>query len=165
MSENPSSPAVTIWFDPVCPFSWNTARWLKAVADKTGMSVEWRLMSLAVLNEGREMPPKQQSRMHDSRRVGRLMTAIRDQYGNAGLAAAYFAFAERYFDRSNRLTTDSSSRCWIPSNPGMSPWMSCRTRRGTNSSGAAIRLGRTLWAKPAAARSCVSTATRSSVRC
>ncbi|KQH81095.1 hypothetical protein AO501_05670 [Mycobacterium gordonae] len=100
MSENPSSPAVTIWFDPVCPFSWNTARWLKAVADKTGMSVEWRLMSLAVLNEGREMPPKQQSRMHDSRRVGRLMTAIRDQYGNAGLAAAYFAFAERYFDRS-----------------------------------------------------------------
>lgn len=100
MPENPSSPAVTIWFDPVCPFSWNTARWLKAVADKTGMSVEWRLMSLAVLNEGREMPPKQQSRMHDSQRVGRLMTAIRDQYGNAGLAAAYFAFAERYFDRS-----------------------------------------------------------------
>lgn len=99
-SENPTSPAVTIWFDPVCPFSWNTARWLKAVADKTGMAVEWRLMSLAVLNEGKDMPPKQQSRMQDSERIGRLMAAIRDQHGNAGLATAYFAFAERYFDRS-----------------------------------------------------------------
>lgn len=103
MPENPSSPAVTIWLDPVCPFSWNTARWLQAVADKTGMVVEWRLMSLAVLNEGQEMPPKQQSRMHDSQRVGRLMAAVRDQHGNAGLAAAYFAFAERYLDRSEPL--------------------------------------------------------------
>lgn len=103
MPENPSSPAVTIWLDPVCPFSWNTARWLQAVADKTGMVVEWRLMSLSVLNEGQEMPPKQQSRMHDSQRVGRLMAAVRDQHGNAGLAAAYFAFAERYLDRSEPL--------------------------------------------------------------
>ncbi len=95
-----TSPAVTIWFDPVCPFSWNTAQWLAAVADKTGIVVDWRLMSLAVLNEGREMPPKQQARMRDSERVGRLMAAIRDEHGNAGLATAYFAFAERYLDQS-----------------------------------------------------------------
>lgn len=100
MTDDPTSPAVTIWLDPVCPFSWNTARWLRAVADKTGVVVEWRLMSLAVLNEGKEMPPKQQARMLDSERVGRLMAAIRDQHGNEGFATAYFAFAERYLDRS-----------------------------------------------------------------
>jgi hypothetical protein len=103
MLDAPTSPAVTIWFDPVCPYSWNTARWLKAVADKTGILIEWRLMSLAVLNEGKEMPPKQQSRMHDSERIGRLMAAIRDQHGNAGLAAAYFAFAERYLDHGEPI--------------------------------------------------------------
>lgn len=103
MPDDPTSPAVTIWFDPVCPYSWNTARWLKAVADKTGAVIEWRLMSLAVLNEGKEMPAKQQSRMRDSERIGRLMAAIRDQHGNEGLATAYFAFAERYLDRSEPI--------------------------------------------------------------
>ncbi|MDP7723211.1 DsbA family protein [Mycobacterium sp. TY814] len=100
MLDDPSGPAVTIWLDPVCPYSWNTARWLKAVADKTGLAIEWRLMSLAVLNKGRDMPPKQQSRMRDSERIGRLMAAIRDQHGKEGLAKAYFAFAERYLDQS-----------------------------------------------------------------
>lgn len=98
-----SSPAVTIWFDPVCPFSWTTAQWLAAVSDKTGIVVDWRLMSLAVLNEGREMPPQQQSLMRDSERIGRLMAAIRDEHGVAGLAAAYFAFAERYLDQSEPI--------------------------------------------------------------
>ncbi len=93
-------PKVTLWLDPVCPFSWNTARWLRTVAEKTGLSVEWRLMNLAVLNEGRELPSAQQARMHDSQQIGRLMAAIAREQGAAGWVAAYFAFGERYFDRS-----------------------------------------------------------------
>ncbi|MCV7006212.1 DsbA family protein [Mycobacterium gordonae] len=103
MPDESTGATVTIWLDPVCPFSWNTARWLKAVADKTGVVVDWRLMSLSVLNEGRELPPKQHARMHDSERIGRLMAAIRDQHGNSGLEAGYFAFAERYLDRSESI--------------------------------------------------------------
>jgi hypothetical protein len=91
---------VTLWLDPVCPFSWNTARWLRAVAEKTGLVVDWQLMSLAILNEGRELPPAQQAHMRDSRQVGRLMAAIAPERGTAGWTAAYFAFGERYFDRS-----------------------------------------------------------------
>lgn len=94
---------VTLWLDPVCPFSWNTARWIRAVAEKTGMSVDWQLMSLAVLNEGRELPPPQQARMRDSRKVGRLMAAIAREKGDDGWVAAYFAFGERYIDRSEPL--------------------------------------------------------------
>ena len=45
---------VTLWLDPVCPFSWNTARWLSTAAEKAGLDIEWRLMSLAILNAGRE---------------------------------------------------------------------------------------------------------------
>ena len=94
---------VTLWLDPVCPFSWNTARWLDAVAEKTGSAIDWQLMSLAVLNEGRELPPAQQARMRDSLKVGRLMAAIAREQGTAGWTAAYFAFGERYFDRSEPL--------------------------------------------------------------
>ncbi|GAA4532713.1 DsbA family protein [Mycobacterium paraffinicum] len=101
-SDRPGS-TVTLWLDPVCPFSWNTARWLRAVAEKTGMAVDWQLMSLAVLNEGRELPAPQQARMRDSQQVGRLMAAIARENGAAGWTAAYFAFGERYFDGSEPL--------------------------------------------------------------
>jgi hypothetical protein len=97
---------VTLWLDPVCPYSWNTARWLCAVAEKTGLVIDWQLMSLAVLNEGRELPPAQQARMRDSLRVGRLMAAIAREHGTAGWTAAYFAFGERYFDRSEPVSAD-----------------------------------------------------------
>ncbi|OBI40588.1 hypothetical protein A5707_09240 [Mycobacterium kyorinense] len=94
---------MTLWLDPVCPFSWNTARWLRAIAEKTGVAVDWQLMSLAVLNEGRELPQPQQDRMRDSQRVGRLMAAIGRERGAGGWTAAYFTFGERYFDRSEPL--------------------------------------------------------------
>jgi predicted DsbA family dithiol-disulfide isomerase len=94
---------VTLWLDPVCPFSWNTARWLDAVAENTGLTIDWQLMSLAVLNKARELPPAQQARMRDSLQVGRLMAAIAREQGTASWTAAYFAFGERYFDRSEPL--------------------------------------------------------------
>ncbi|WP_078289931.1 hypothetical protein [Mycobacterium sp. D16R24] len=91
---------VRIWLDPVCPFSWNTARWLDAVAGQSGISVDWQLMNLAVLNEGKELAPAQQARMNDSRQVGRLMAGIHRELGQQGLHTAYFAFGALYFDES-----------------------------------------------------------------
>ncbi|WP_078280919.1 hypothetical protein [Mycobacteroides franklinii] len=91
---------VRTWLDPVCPFSWNTARWLDAVAAQSGLLVDWQLMNLAVLNEGRELPPAQQARMRDSRQVGRLMAGIHRELGQRGLHRAYFTFGRLYFDKS-----------------------------------------------------------------
>lgn len=91
---------VRIWLDPVCPFSWNTARWLDTAAGQSGLLIDWQLMNLAVLNEGRELPPAQQARMDDSRQVGRLMAGVHRELGQRGLRTAYFAFGELYFDES-----------------------------------------------------------------
>lgn len=101
-----TEPTVTLWLDPVCPFSWNTARWLRTVAERTGLVIDWQLMSLAVLNEGRELPPAQQARMRDSQQIGRLMAAVVREHGVAGWTAAYFAFGERYFDRSEPVSAN-----------------------------------------------------------
>lgn len=91
---------VVLWLDPVCPFSWNTARWLNEAADRAGFGIEIRLMSLAVLNEGRDLPPTQRARMEDSRKIGRLMAAVSRHGGPAALLDAYFAFGQQYFDHS-----------------------------------------------------------------
>jgi 2-hydroxychromene-2-carboxylate isomerase len=97
---------VTLWLDPVCPFSWNTARWLKAAGDKAGFDIEWNLMNLAILNEGRELPAPQQARMNDSRQVGRLMAALRGELGASAVAVAYFAFGQQYFDHSSAVDAE-----------------------------------------------------------
>lgn len=102
--------AVGLWLDPVCPFSWNTARWLVAASLDVGFAVEWHLMSLAVLNEGRQLPPPQQARMEDSRRIGRLMAAVHTELGGGGLAAAYSSFGEQYFDNGASVDDQLAAR-------------------------------------------------------
>lgn len=40
------------FFDPVCPFCWNTSRWVRLVQEQEGLTVRWRFVSLRILNEG-----------------------------------------------------------------------------------------------------------------
>lgn len=42
---------VELFFDPVCPFCWVTSRWLRRVERLADVSVRWRFISLAVLNQ------------------------------------------------------------------------------------------------------------------
>lgn len=56
MTSGPPVGSVEFWFDPACPFTWRTSRWLAGVAARRGFDVQWRLMSLSILNEGREVP-------------------------------------------------------------------------------------------------------------
>ena len=47
--------SVDFWFDPSCPWAWMTSRWVDDVARQRDLDVTWHVMSLAVLNEDKDV--------------------------------------------------------------------------------------------------------------
>ncbi len=83
--------SIDLYVDPVCPFAWVTSRWLLDAATTTGRSVILRQMSLAVLNDGRDVAPAQRAKLEWSRRVGRVFAAATDEGGSGAFGDLYEA--------------------------------------------------------------------------
>lgn len=96
---------VDLYLDPVCPFSWVTARWLLDAAHIEGTAVTLRQMNLAVLNEGEDLDAKHQRMMDRSRRLGRLFAAVATQHGPDAFARLYESIGTRIHVRREQITT------------------------------------------------------------
>ncbi|VBA61762.1 Thioredoxin-like reductase [Mycobacterium attenuatum] len=97
---------VELYIDPVCPFAWAASRWLLDAARKTDTPVTLRQMSLAVLNEGNDLNPKQQQMMARSRRLGRLFAAVGVGHGADAFARLYDAVGTRIHVRGEEMSAD-----------------------------------------------------------
>ncbi|QCR19043.1 mycothiol-dependent nitroreductase Rv2466c family protein [Agrococcus sp. SGAir0287] len=84
-----------MWFDPTCPWAWMASRWLGEVAGTRGFDVDWRVMSLAILNEGRDLPEEYAKRMPRSLRLTRLVIAARETAGEQAVKPLYDALGSR----------------------------------------------------------------------
>ncbi|MDQ6697685.1 MAG: DsbA family protein, partial [Actinomycetota bacterium] len=47
---SPGLPVVEFFFDPICPWTWLTSRWIVEVAAQTGIDVQWHALSLGLLS-------------------------------------------------------------------------------------------------------------------
>lgn len=86
---------VDFWFDPICPWAWITSRWITEVEKVRDVHATFHVMSLAVLNEGRDLPDDYRAAMEQAWVPARAALLVGQRHGPAKLAEFYTEFGNR----------------------------------------------------------------------
>jgi len=86
---------VDFWFDPSCPWAWMTSRWVDEVSALRNLDVTWHVMSLAVLNEDKDVSEERRAFFPRALRYTRLVTAVGELHGAALVKPLYDALGTR----------------------------------------------------------------------
>jgi 2-hydroxychromene-2-carboxylate isomerase len=94
---------IEFFWDPVCPFAWITSRWITKVSDQTGYKVDWRFISLRLLNKHKdyatEFPPNYERGHTAGLRMLRVAAKIRSELGRDPMGPLYDAYGRAYWDQ------------------------------------------------------------------
>jgi 2-hydroxychromene-2-carboxylate isomerase len=94
---------VHFWFDPVCPFAWMTSKWVRLVREQRNYSVEWRFISLRLVNKDvdydAQFPPEYEAGHTAGLRLLRVAAAARAGHGHDAVDALYRAYGGYVFER------------------------------------------------------------------
>ncbi|MER6828169.1 DsbA family protein [Streptosporangium sp. NPDC000563] len=122
-----SEDLVDFWFDPGCPWAWITSRWILEVREVRPIRINWREMSLAVLNEKQDMSQEYREIVELGRGTIRVFAAARAAAGDAAVGELYTALGTRYhgedglFRRARDTTPDGGLAGWRAAMESLEP--------------------------------------------
>jgi 2-hydroxychromene-2-carboxylate isomerase len=96
------SQQVDLWVDPACPWAWITSRWLLEAAAVRDLDVRFHVMSLAVLNENRELSPEYTQWLTTAYRPVRVLVAAEERHGSDVVEPLYSAMGTRRHVRQEK---------------------------------------------------------------